>query len=294
MNDLQSIRKTPGRKRSMRTAGLLLALALVAATLAQPADADETWDFSLGAGTFLDSAYPGSPDHYVAPVVSFRAAYTRGKLTGFFSVLEGLGVNYLDPATGVLGSVVVGQGDRRHRESYSLVGFDIRHSDRTRQLLEGSDNLSTPLQANVTLGKVTRVGVVGLSLAYSPTTVESPEAGSDKATRSGFLYGLDYYIGLPVTGRLALAGMLAVKAMNGSYADAWYSAGGSTAAMPVFAAGAGWKSAQLAVQLDYVISETVSLSLIAATTRFLGDAARSPYTVKNHQQTALMQVVYDF
>ncbi|MCK4413719.1 MAG: MipA/OmpV family protein [Candidatus Eisenbacteria sp.] len=271
-----------------------LSFVLVSACCATTAVAQRGWDFSVGAGVYTENVYSGSDDYYLTPLPTFKAMYTRGGLSYSISLLEGLGVTYMNQQRGFLASVTINAGDRRNSEQYSVVGFDVDHSDKTRTLLRDSPDSFTQIYVSTTFAYPTPVGMVGASLGYYPTTVEYNRDGIDDEVRHGFLYSLLYVIQQPVTDRISLLGMSSLEFMSREYAGAWYSVEKELEALKEFNACAGLRDAQVAFQVGYRLSNRLSMSLDYLGTVLLGDAKRSPYTVEQLQQTIGVQTSYSF
>jgi outer membrane scaffolding protein for murein synthesis (MipA/OmpV family) len=267
-------------------AGLMIA---GAATTAMPQAA---WDLSVGTGLAVTNVYVGSNDLYPSPLVDFKATYRRDGLSCYVSLLEGAGVQYVNPQRRLFGSLVVNQGDRRLRDDYSLIGFDVAHSDRTHRLLEGTPDLTSPVMTQATVGYLAPFGLVAFAVGHHPTTIEPFQATEEDRVRHGLIYSLQYMVARPLSQTTMVSGLVAVDVMDRTYADAWYSVEQATASLGVFAARGGLRDAMIAVQVDRRIMPRVDLSLVLASTILLGDAKRSPYTVDSHQRTVSLQINY--
>ncbi len=266
----------------------------IVACVATEAGAAEGWDRAVGAGVFGDNVYAGSDDRYVVPLPTFDATYTKGSFSYGISLMDGLSASYQDPENGLLASISINAGEERKRDEYSIAGFDKNHSDRTRRLLVGSPNLSAPVKANAMLGYVTPVGIVGANVGYYPTEVSYAQPGIEDDTEHGFLYSVLYMVHFPVGDRLSFAGMFSLDFMDQNYAGAWFSVERETEAVSAFAADAGLRDAQIALEVGYDVSERVGISLIGTSTVLLGDARKSPYTVEKIQRTMSLEVFYRF
>jgi len=272
----------------------VLSFVIVLACCATTVVAQQGWDFSVGTGVYTENVYIGSDDYYVTPLPSFKANYTRGAISYSISLLEGLGVTYMNQQHGFLASVTINAGDRRNSEKYSVVCFDVDHSDKTRALLKDSPDLFTQIYVSTMFAYPTPVGMVGASLGYYPTTVEYNRDGIEDEVRQGFLYSILYIIQQPITDRISLLGMSNLEFMNQEYADAWYSVEKKTETLKEFNARAGLRDAQVAFQVGYRLSNRVSMSLDYMGTVLLGDANKSPYTVEQLHQTIGVQTSYSF
>ncbi len=282
-----------GRCRSkMRT--VVLAAAVIAACLATTVGAEEGWNLTVGTGVFGANVYTGSDEHYVAPMPTFKANYAKGRFSYVVSLTEGLSASYVNPDYGLIGSFSINAGEERKRTAYSVAGFNVKHSERTRIFLADSPNLSSPIMASAMLGYLTPVGIVGATAGYHPTKVESSQRGMEGKTEHGFLYSMLYMVELPLRDRLSVAGMFSLELMDQNYADTWYSVERETQAVDAFAADAGLRDIQIALQVNYDISQRVGMSIIGADTILLGGARKSPYTTEKIQRTMSLETYYRF
>ena len=273
----------------------VLSFVLVSVCCATTAVAQQGWGFSVGMGVYTENVYIGSDDYYVTPLPSFKANYTRGAISYSISLLEGLGVTYVNPRRGFLSSITLNAGNNsRNSDVYSIFGFDVKHSDKTRTFLKDTPDLSTPYYVSAMFAYPAPVGLFGASLGYYPTTVENNQDGNEDEVRLGFLYSVLYIVQHPITERLSLLGMSSLEFMDKNYADAWYSVENKTEALEEFDAHAGLRDAQMVLQLSYRLSNRVSMSLDYLGTVLLGDAKRSPYTVEQLHQTIGVQTSYRF
>ena len=268
-----------------------LALVLFAGT----ADAGSGWDITVDASVFAENTYVGSDEVYVTPLPSFRASRSVGPYTWFVALpLEGIGVSHLDMDSGLISTLSANFGGRRQAREYSVVGFPVDHSERTRALLAGSPDVSTPVFVEAKLQYPMAVGVLGASVGYHPTSIEHDRPGLEDETRHGVLLSLECIVPLVQTRSLNVAGILGLGFMDGNYADAWFAVADATGSLAAFDAGAGARQTQAAIFADYRISTDVSLTFYASNALLLGDAAASPYTVDKHQQTFLIRTSYAF
>lgn len=271
---------------------LIACLILLAAQMASAQQ--NGWDFSVGAGVGSENVYVGSEDYYVAPLPEFKASYTSGNVNYALSLLEGLGVTYLNPGWGLMASVNLNAGATRNPDEYTVVGVPVDHSDDTKRLLAGTPNLDTPLALTTMLATTTQLGMFGASVAIHPTSVEYQRAGLDDETRTGMIYSALYMIGAPVSQRLSLAGLFSLDFMDDTYADTWYAVDQPTETLDAFAAEAGLHSTLIALEFNYQISDRISLSAVGASTILLGDAKNSPFTVETVQRQVTLQTLYHF
>jgi outer membrane scaffolding protein for murein synthesis (MipA/OmpV family) len=275
--------------RARRSAGIAALLVFVL-FFPRPVLA-QGWDLSLGVATVAEPVYPGSDRSYVVPTLDFRASSSRGAWSWSASLLQGLDVTWFDPDRGLLFGLNVNQGDERHSDVYSVAGFEIEHGDETRRLLEGSPSLSNAVNATVTLGTLTPIGIVGGTVAYHPTEVE---LDGDGELRHGALFSLLHMISMPVGRRFEVATLAQLEFMDGEFARAWYTAVESNELHGPFDASAGLRDVRLAAQLRFTATDRVSVTAVVAHTRLLGDAGESPYTVARDQIAASLQADYRF
>jgi len=283
-----------GRRRLLKTGrtALLMLACTASAVSAQDAVPPPSWTAAVGVGVASTSIYPGARERYVMPFPVFEASYTRGTLSFSASMLNGLGVSYFQPSTGLLWSLAVAPGRRRARDGYSVLGIRQEHSAQAQTFLQNSSNASTPAAAVAMLALPTRVGIVGATIGYYPTTVTPAEAGSPKQVHHGMQYSLVYMTGLPVTDRLSLSGKVQLAYMSGSFASAWYTVEHDTPALPAFAAGSGFHDTQVGVQLNYGLTQRMAFSFLAAETWLLGDARKSPFTQAARSHDIILQLLY--
>jgi outer membrane scaffolding protein for murein synthesis (MipA/OmpV family) len=267
-------------------------LAMLGLFLASVYPAENGWEVELGAGILRSPVYAGSDDWYVAPIPGFEVAYSTGRLSFSASLLDGLGATYVDERYGLLASVGINFGEERDSEEYSLVVVPTDHSERAGRLLEGTPTVRGLLKADLTLGALTPIGLVGAALGYRPTTVDYGDG--QERTYNGFLYSLFYVVGMPLGERLDFSALVSLEAMDRRYADAWYSLEEETAALEAFGAGAGLHAVSLAVEGNYALSRRIGMSLLAGETLLLSDAARSPYTVQRFQTQLVLEALYRF
>ncbi len=272
----------------------LIGIAVLLATQTLPAQ-ETGWGFTVGGGICGENVYVGSDDYYVMPVPNVKASYSKGRVAYSLSVLEGLGVTYMNPNLGLLAGVNINAGETRNSEEYSVLGIPVKHSTKTRKLLEGTPNTETPFAFNLMLAYSSPVGIFGVSLAYHPISVEYNQTDDLKdETRHGYMYSALYTIGGQATDRLSISGLLSVDFMDRNYADTWYTVERATKSLNAFQASAGLRSSLVAVEINYQISKRVNLLLVGATTILLGDARNSPFTVETVQRTMSIQTLYHF
>ncbi|MFO7607690.1 MAG: MipA/OmpV family protein [Candidatus Krumholzibacteriia bacterium] len=274
---------------------MALATVLGAGGLVADAHAAGGWAFAVDAGAFAENTYVGSDEMYVTPLPAIRATRTAGTTTWFLALpLDGLGVSHRHGRSGLTTSLAVNFGGRRGPDEYSIVGFPVTHSERTRARLEGTPEVATPLFVEAAVEYPVAGCLFAASLGWHPTTIGYDDAAAADATRQGFLLSLSCLKPVPLTSRLTVVGILGVGLMDGAYADAWFGIEHGTAALDAFAADAGVRDATAAVYAQYRVSGRIDLSVYGSAMLLAGDAAASPYTVDRHQQTFLLRTTYTF
>jgi outer membrane scaffolding protein for murein synthesis (MipA/OmpV family) len=252
------------------------------------------WEFSVGAGIGGETVYSGSDDYYIAPLPSVKASYSSGNVNYSLSILEGLGITYMNPNWGLMASASVNAGATRDREEYTVIGVPVKHSARTRALLAGSPNLNTPLAVTTMLAYPSPIGLFGVSLGIHPTSVEYNRTDRQDETRNGMLYSLLYTVGGRATEQLSFSGLFSIEFMDQTYADTWYSVDKPTNSLSAHKADAGLRNGLIALEMSYRISERISLSAVGASTILMSDAKDSPYTVETVQRAVTAQMLYHF
>jgi len=252
------------------------------------------WEFQLGGGICSENVYLGSDDYYVTPLPNFKASYTGGSFTYSISILEGLGINYMKPILGFYTGLNINVGETRNTEEYSVAGVSVKHNKKTQKLLEGTPDTETQLALDLMLIYPSRIGLLGLSMAYHPTQVRYNEGDMKETIRNGYIYSVLYMIELPASDRMSIGAMVNIGLMDRSYADTWYSVDEETLSLKTFHADAGLRSTMFAAEIKYKLSGNISLSLIGAGTMLLGDAKESPFTREPVQGKLVMQTLYHF
>ena len=257
--------------------------------------AQETkWEFQLGGGICTENVYLGSDDYYVTPLPNIKVTYKRNSFTYTFSILEGLGINYMKPILGFFTSVNLNVGETRNTKEYSVAGIAVKHNTKIQNLLDGTPNAETQLALDLMLIHPSKIGLFGLSVAYHPTKVEYTLGGKNETTKDGYIYSAMYMIELPATDRLSISSLLSIGLMDKVYADTWYSVDKKTKSLKKFEADAGLHSTMFALELKYNLTEHINLSLIGAGRMLLGDAKDSPFTQQPAQGKIVMQTLYHF
>jgi outer membrane scaffolding protein for murein synthesis (MipA/OmpV family) len=264
----------------------LVMLVLIVGCLAPFASAEDGWDLTLGAGIVQSPVYEGSGDYYLSPVPNVAVSYTTGELSFSASLLEGLGVTYMNGNRGILTSLSVSPGPERNSEGYDLLFRHVEHTSRTSRLLEDTPTVRGIVTTNLTLGFVTPVGLVGAGAGYLPTSAEK--------TYHGFLGSLFYMLPVPLGERVQVTAVATLEAMDLQYADAWYTVAEDTGSLDAFDADAGLRATQVALEGSFQMTDQFGVSLLVGEVILLGDAARSPYTEEQTQTTLMLQAFYHF
>ena len=268
---------------------LIIALAAQVLHAQQP-----RWELSAGAGMGGEYVYVGSDDYYVTPLPDFKASYTSGDINYSLSLMEGLGITYMNSNWGLIASVNLNAGAMRDAKEYSVLGIPVQHSAKTKALLEGSPSLDAPIVLSSSLAYATPVGLFGVAMGIHATSVKYRQTDRKGETRYGTLYSALYMIGGPATERVSLSGLFSIEFMDQTYADTWYAVDQPTQSLSAFKADAGLRSGLIALETQYRISEHVSLSALGASMVLMADAKDSPYTVETVQRTVTVQMIYQF
>jgi len=262
---------------------------------AQAANAQQNgWEFSVGGGVAGEYVYLGSDDYYVAPLPSFKASYTHKNVNYYLSLLDGLGVTYMNPGWGLMMDVNLNAGSYRDPDEYNVVGVPVKHSADTKRLLADTPSLDTPLALTLMLATTTQIGMFGASVAIHPTSVEYQRAGLEDETRTGLIYSALYNLDIPISQQLSLSALFSLDFMDDTYADTWFTVDQPTPALEKFEADAGLHSSVVMLEINYQISDRVSLSAVGGSTILMGDAKDSPFTVETVQRQVMVQTLYHF
>ncbi|MBD3218104.1 MAG: hypothetical protein GF310_07500 [candidate division Zixibacteria bacterium] len=273
---------------------MILFTALITLGLMVTASAESNWNFTLGAGVYGEGVYKGSDDYYVTPLPAFKATYLSGQFLYSFSILEGISATYMNQKYGLMSTINVNFGYKRDSEEFSVVGVPVKHSDKTSRFLEGTPNLETPATISFSLDYLTQAGMIGINIAYHPTKMEYDRNGYEDNTRHGVVYSIRYMNQYQISKRLSVAGLAGLEFMNKDYARAWYSVDYETESLSLFKADAGLQDFQAAVQFNYLLTKQIGITIDWLNTFLLADAKDSPYTLESHQQTAGLQLFYNF
>lgn len=252
------------------------------------------WEFSIGGGIYGEYVYVGSDDYYVAPLPHFKASYRAGNMTYSISVLEGIGFSYMNSSIGLIAGLQVNSGQTRDSKEYSALGFPVNHSQKTRDFLEGSPDMNSPISAEGSLFYLTPVGLMGVSATYSPISIEYNQNELGDETRHGILLSAIYAIGVPVSQKFSVTAILTLDYMDQGYADSWYTVDRPTDTLQSFEANAGFRDFMVAGELTYQVTEKLDLVIMGISTTLLNDADKSPFTVEKVQRQMMTQIVYHF
>ncbi len=264
----------------------MVLLILVLGCLGPFASAQDGWSLTLGAGVAQSAVYEGSRDYYLSPFPSVAVGYTTGELSFSASLLDGIGVTYMNGDRGILTSLSVNQGPERNSDGYDVLFRHADHTDETGRMLKDTPTVRSIVTTNLTLGFVTPVGLVGAGAGYQPTSAEK--------TYHGFLGSLFYMLPVPVGERARITAIATLEAMDSQYAEAWYSLAEDTASLDAFEADAGLRATQLALEGGFQVTDQFGVSLLVGEVILLGDAARSPFTEERFQTSVMLQAFYHF
>lgn len=257
---------------------LFAALALACATAAAGAEEARRWELVLGGGAYSSAAYDGSDEQFAALAPYVRAEYERGNLSLRLSLTDGLTAMYFDLEKRFLSTLEFGWGAERNPETYSVLGASRSHDASTEKLLAGSPSVETLMRLEGKFGWVSPAGVIGVALEYRPTAVEEGDA------ENCFLPSLFYLLPLPVGESTELIVLARLRFMDDAFSGAWYAQG----------ADAGIRDAEIAAQAEHTFARHWKLLALAGFTRYLGDAASSPYTATPNKYTAGVFALYSF
>jgi hypothetical protein len=224
--------------------------------------------------------------------LDLKVSYTKGNFSSSASFLDGIGITYVNPENHFLAGVNINNGEERDSEEYTGLGVSKDHSDKVKELLEGTPDVSTDIKTELMLGYMSKFGIFGVSLEYHPTTQKMP--GERDRTYDAFISSLSYTKPVSVTNKLTVTTMLAADLMDENYAKAWYSVEKPTQALNAFEADSGLRDVQLALTIDYKISAHISATFLAQNSFLLMDAGDSPYTTARYQLTACIYGLYAF
>lgn len=271
---------------------MIMIAAAVVLPFAAVAQAEEGWNVRVGGGVAGSAVYEGSDEYFATPLPVADVSWRRGGFTVSASLLGGVGATYLDEEHGVLVSATVGMGGTRSATEHGVLFVPVEHAPETRELLEGTPDVTGRIAADVTLGYVTPVGLIAATAGYRPTSLDYPAGAAGDEMLHGSVYSLVYMVGLPVTERIGISATAVIEAIDRRYADAWYSLGADTPSLQAFDAQAGLRNAGVALEGTAMLGRRLGVSLMASEAVLLGAAARSPYTRQAFQTTVMLTSFY--
>ena len=286
----QMTAKTNAPKIRSALKGLILLGIMICFNPVSALSADDPWEISVGAGAYTANVYYGADEYYVVPFPHAKATYTRGRFSASASLLDGIGAMYMDTDSRFFGSININGGEERDPEEYNALGMAKDHSDAIKRLLEGSPAVKTSVRTEIMAGYLSRLGNFGISLEYHPTTVE----GDTDRSYDGFVAGLSYCKPFQVTEKLVVTGMLGLSVMDQDYAEAWFSVEAPTQRLEAFDAEAGLRDLHVVLQIDYMVSPRIGITLLNGNCLLLKDAGESPYTQSKYQMTSAVYGFYTF
>ena len=249
--------------------------------------AADGWDFLVGAGVASIPVYDGAGDRMIAPIPRVEVTYSRGPLEVIGSLSDGLELSYFSPGSSTVGSVAVREGVTRNPNGYETFFGRRDFEADNRALLAVSGSRRGTVELDATLGVVTSIGVFGTTVGFRPTE-------SDERDYDGMIYSVLYGRNMPVSWRLNLETAVVLQAMNGNYADAWYSVPESVSPGEEFFADGGLQLTRLVVKGSSLITPHIGLSLQLMEAILLGDARRSPLVEDPAQLAMIAGAFYRF
>jgi len=254
--------------------------ALIALSSVFPLAAQEGWNFTVGAGTFMSPSYMGSATYAGALMPIAKAEFATGSLSFSASFLDGLGITYFNMDQRLYANLAARFGEDRDENGYSAGFIPMDHDGETSRRLDGTGSVSGPAILEASVAWVSPVGLLGTIAAYHPLTVER---FGNEDSKQGFIGSIFLLLPLPATERLNLTFVLQTDFMDTSYAEAWYSLPDSTGDLDAFKASWGIQDIQAYFQADWLFTEKFGLTFMMANQWLLGDAAKSPFTETTYQ-----------
>ena len=253
---------------------------------------EDNWSFSLGAGVFTENVYFGSDETYAAPIPCAKATYSKGNFSASLSLLEGIGIMYMDKENRFYGGINFNNGDERDEEGYDVLGRKKDHSDHVKKLLKGSPSVKTDVRTEMMIGYLSDIGIFSISLEYHPTDVDSE--GKKNRSANCFIASLSYIKPFQISEKLTITGMIDLNVMDKDYADAWFSVEKPTQSLEAFNASAGLRDVQVVLQIDYMLWANIGITFLNGNSFLLMDAGDSPYTESKYQMTSAIFGYYNF
>lgn len=285
------MKRTHPQKLSPRETVTAALSALLFLSLSSESAAATDWDFAVGAATVTQPIYAGADQSFAVPIPVFSATTRRGAWSISASVLDGFDVTWMNLERGLIAGLNVNQGQERRREVYSVFGMEQDHDADTMRLLEGAPEVSNPVNMTMSLGHLSAIGLLRLSLGYHPATVD---LDTSESRRHALMLGLSHIASKSFGPRWSVTTIAQIQFMDSEYADAWYTAEETNSVHGTFDADAGLHDMMVAAQVSYAVNERVRVQWLAAHSRLVGDAGSSPYTTGRGQNTAYVQVEYAF
>lgn len=227
------------------------------------------WQVNLGFGTGLTPRYEGSDQSTWQTGPLFTAMYRD---LAFFSLGEGLGVNFVANKTGRAGVAIAYDRGRREIDFPPLRGL-------------GNINPAPELKA---FGE----------LVLFPVVLRA-DARRALGGHGGWIGDLSAY--MPVAGSKTFFVFVGPSATfaDGTYMQNYFGitpqqSTNSDAGYAPYAAGGGLKSAQFGSNVTWFFTDNWFLQGVFAAQRFYGDAADSPIVRQREQYTGSVYVAYSF
>ena len=280
------------RKAGSALKGLIILGLLIFFNPASVFASDDNWSFSLGAGVYTESVYFGSDETYAAPVPCAKAMYTKGNFTATLSLLEGIGIMYMDNDNRFYGGINLNNGSERDEEGYDVLGRKTDHSDHVKTLLKGSPSVNTHVCTEMMIGYLSDIGNFSLSLEYHPTTVKG--GGESARSINGLIASLSYIKPFQISEKMTITGVIDLSVMDKNYADAWFSLEKPTQSLESFDAAAGLRDIQVVLQINYMLWPNIGITILNGNSILLMDAGDSPFTESKHQMTSAIFGFYHF
>lgn len=254
--------------RFLRAAG---ACAVLAATgtpaMAQEAPARGDWSFVLGGGAMVRPSYEGSDKFSVSPL-PFVSINWRDRV--FLDMERGLGVNVVRTDALRLGM---------------SVGFAPGRDEDDEDHLEGLGDIDAAARGHI-FGSYS-FGMVQLGLDVS----------KDFGGSEGVLVRPGVSVKVPLSESWTLSSGVSATWANDDYMQSFFGVSSSQSrksGLERFDAGAGFKSVDFRVGLNWAISESWFATANAGVGILLGDAADSPVTESDVQPSVGLAVGYRF
>ncbi|MGH8455806.1 MAG: MipA/OmpV family protein [Stenotrophobium sp.] len=225
------------------------------------------WQVQLGAGAGVQPRYEGSARYHAQPEPLIEIRYRD---IGFFSLGEGLGVNFLS---------------RKGLRAGAALSYDLGRREELDPRLHGLGNIS-PAPELKFFGEYVLYPVV------LRADVRRAFGG-----HSGLIGDLSVYLPLLGSEKFFVLAGPTVTLVNNEYAQRYFGitpAQSAASGLPVYGAAGGIKDVSLGITAAWLFGEHWSVDGIAATERMLGDASRSPLVETPLQYTLSVYLAYSF